>query len=67
LSLIPQRILNSYTVKIESRGSDEVTYKEGDYVVRAVGCELDKSRDCANEMDPWFQQWKRDRQAESKA
>ncbi|MCJ1421031.1 hypothetical protein MMC32_007393 [Xylographa parallela] len=66
LSLIPQRTLNSYTVKIESRGGDEVTYKEGDYVVRAVGCELDKSRDCAKEMDPWFQQWKRDRQAESK-
>ncbi|MCJ1280790.1 hypothetical protein MMC26_000107 [Xylographa opegraphella] len=67
LSLIPQRLLNSYTVKIESRGGDQVTYQEGDYVVRAVGCELDKSRDCAKEMDPWFQQWKKDRQTESKA
>jgi len=66
LSLVPQRTLNSYTVNIESRGGDEVTDREGDFVVRAVGCELDKNRDCAKEMDPWFQQWKRDRQAEIK-
>ena len=51
---------------MESRGGDEVTYKEGDFVVRAVGCELDKGRNCAEEMDPWFQRWKKDRQVELK-
>jgi len=37
---------------------------EGDFVVRAVGCERDKSRNCENEMDLWFKQWKRDVQKE---
>lgn len=64
LSLIPQRILNAYTVNIESRGGGEVTYKEGDFVVRAVGCERDLARNCESEMDPWYQQWKRDVQKE---
>ncbi|MCJ1243932.1 hypothetical protein MMC30_001129 [Trapelia coarctata] len=64
LSLIPQRIINAYTVNIESRGGNEVTYKEGDFVVRAVGCEQDKARNCESEMDPWFQQWRRDVQKE---
>lgn len=64
LSLIPPRIINAYTVYIESRGGSEVTYMEGDFVVRAVGCERDKSRNCENEMDLWFKQWKRDVQKE---
>ena len=60
LALIPQRILNSYSVNIESRGGSEVTYKEGDFVVRAVGCERDRQRNCEAEMDPWWLQWKSD-------
>ena len=64
LSLIPQRIINAYTVNIESRGGGKVTYKDGDFVVRAVGCERDRTRRCEEEMEPWFQQWKRDVQKE---
>ncbi len=64
LSLIPQRILNAYTVNIESRGGGEVTYEEGDFVARAVGCERDAVRNCETEMDPWYRQWKRDVQKE---
>lgn len=33
-------------------------YKEGDFVVRLVGCELDSSRYCEKEFDQYFQQWK---------
>ncbi|MCJ1408047.1 hypothetical protein MMC19_002120 [Ptychographa xylographoides] len=65
LSLIPQRTLNSYTVDIASRGGSEVTYLDGDFVVRAVGCERDPNRNCYEEMDPWYQQWKGDRRSKA--
>ncbi|MCJ1236642.1 hypothetical protein MMC14_004624 [Varicellaria rhodocarpa] len=58
LALIPQRHLNSYSVEIASRGGKEVMYQDGDFIVRAVGCEKDNNRHCDREMDPWYHRWK---------
>ena len=33
-------------------------YKDGEFVVRLVGCELDSSRYCEKEFDMYYQQWK---------
>ncbi|KAL8626465.1 hypothetical protein Q9189_007833 [Teloschistes chrysophthalmus] len=55
LALIPQRALNAYNVDIASRGGRDAMYKDGDFVVRLVGCESDSSggggRDCEREFD----------------
>ncbi len=58
LALVPQNLLNSYGVDIPSRGGKEVMYKEGEFVVRLVGCELDQARYCEKEFDMYYQQWK---------
>jgi mannan polymerase II complex MNN11 subunit len=58
LALVPVRTINSYTVDIASRGGKAVTYQDGDFVVRAVGCERDQNRKCEGEMKPWFLKWK---------
>ena len=58
LSLIPQKILNSYNIQIDSRGGKEVLYQEEDFVARAVGCEKDQNRHCDREIDPLYHQWK---------
>ena len=57
LALVPVRIMNSYTANIATRGGDTVTYREGDFIVRAVGCERDIGRDCEEEMKPWYDNW----------
>ncbi|KAG6986417.1 hypothetical protein G7Y79_00095g101310 [Physcia stellaris] len=58
LALIPQRLLNSYGVDISSRGGKEAMFKDDDFVVRFVGCELDSNRNCEQEMEPYYNQWK---------
>lgn len=58
LALVPQNLINSYGVDIASRGGKEVMYKEGEFVVRLVGCELDSTRYCEKEFDMYYQQWK---------
>ena len=58
LALVPQYLLNSYGVDIQSRGGKDVMYKEGEFVVRLVGCELDQARYCEKEFDMYYQQWK---------
>ncbi|KAI4161761.1 MAG: hypothetical protein LQ342_004593 [Letrouitia transgressa] len=59
LALVPQRVINSYGVEIASRGGKEVMYKDGDLVVRLVGCEGDPNRSCEKEFDVFYNQWKR--------
>lgn len=59
LALIPQRLLNSYNIEVESRGGKGAMYKEDDFVVRFIGCELDSNRNCEKEMDPFYEQWKK--------
>ncbi|KAL8710754.1 MAG: hypothetical protein Q9220_004772 [cf. Caloplaca sp. 1 TL-2023] len=51
LALVPQRLLNSYNVDIASRGGKDAMYKDGDFVVRLVGCDTDANRDCEKEFD----------------
>ncbi|MCJ1278582.1 hypothetical protein MMC21_006399 [Puttea exsequens] len=58
LALVPQNLLNSYGVDIQSRGGRDAMHKEGEFVVRLVGCELDSSRYCEKEFDQYYQQWK---------
>ncbi|MCJ1353171.1 MAG: hypothetical protein MMC33_003156 [Icmadophila ericetorum] len=60
LALVPQRMLNSYSVIVDSRGGKEVTFQLYDFIVRAVGCEKDSSRNCFTELEPWHKQWKAD-------
>lgn len=59
LALIPQRLLNTYSVDIASRGGKNTMYKENDFIVRMVGCELDPERNCEKEADLYYQQWKK--------
>ena len=33
-------------------------FKEDDFVVRLVGCELDENRNCESEMEPYYNLWK---------
>lgn len=58
LALIPQRLINSYSVDIASRGGKKSMYGDDDFVIRLVGCELDKDRNCEREMDHYYQKWK---------
>lgn len=58
LALVPQHLINSYGVDIASRGGKEVMHKEGEFVVRLIGCELDSARYCEKEFDTYYQQWK---------
>ena len=59
LALIPQRTINSYTAEIKTRGGQEVTFQEGNFIARAVGCEKDSNRNCENELDAWYDKWKK--------
>ncbi|KAL8936167.1 MAG: hypothetical protein Q9211_004318 [Gyalolechia sp. 1 TL-2023] len=59
LALVPQRLLNSYNVDIASRGGKDVMYKDGDFVVRLVACELYQNRDCEKEFELYYIKWKR--------
>lgn len=59
LALVPQHLLNSYSVDISSRGGKDVMYKEGEFVTRLVGCELDQNRDCEKEFEPFYEKWRR--------
>lgn len=58
LALIPQRLLNSYSVEIASRGGKDVMYKDGEFVVRLVGCEQDPNRNCEQELEMYYEKWK---------
>lgn len=58
LALIPQRLINSYNVDIASRGGQKTMYADDDFVIRLVGCELDKDRNCEREMEPHYRKWK---------
>jgi len=58
LALIPQKLLNAYSMDISSRGGKDVMYKNGDFLVRLVGCELEASRNCEREFDGYYDEWK---------
>ncbi|KAL8683546.1 MAG: hypothetical protein Q9186_000458 [Xanthomendoza sp. 1 TL-2023] len=54
LALIPQRLLNTYNIDLASRGGKEAMYKDGDFIVRLVGCESDANRNCEKEFDEFY-------------
>lgn len=58
LALVEQRLMNSYGIDISSRGGKEAMFKDDDFVVRFVNCELDNNRNCEKEMEPYYNQWK---------
>ncbi len=58
LALIPPKTINAYYKSIASRGGSSVEYTDGDFVVRAVGCEKDDGRKCEDEITPYYRKWK---------
>ncbi|KAL8697443.1 MAG: hypothetical protein Q9201_007127 [Fulgogasparrea decipioides] len=58
LALIPQRLLNSYNVDIASRGGKDAMYKDGEFIVRLVGCEADPNRNCEKEFEAYYDKLK---------
>ena len=68
LVLVPQRKMNSYNVKITGADEGRVPgdapevdglWQEGDFLVRFVGCEGSAERDCEDEMQPYWERWKK--------
>ncbi|KAL8993630.1 MAG: hypothetical protein Q9169_006205 [Polycauliona sp. 2 TL-2023] len=53
LALLPQNLLNSYNTDIPSRGGAAAIYKDGDFIVRLVGCDTDPNRNCEGEFEEW--------------
>ncbi|KAL2215903.1 alpha-1,6-mannosyltransferase subunit [Thermoascus aurantiacus ATCC 26904] len=58
LALVPQRILSAYS-KDSPGAAVNGTYKEGDFVIRFAGCENDSTRNCEQEMGPYYARWQR--------
>ncbi|KAL2005719.1 hypothetical protein VTN00DRAFT_10212 [Thermoascus crustaceus] len=58
LALVPQRVLSAYS-KDSPGAAVDGTYQEGDFVIRFPGCEIDSTRNCEEEMDPYFARWQR--------
>ncbi|KAL1969517.1 hypothetical protein VTN77DRAFT_8955 [Rasamsonia byssochlamydoides] len=55
LALVPQRIFNSYSQK--SPGAVNGTYHDGDFVIHFAGCDTDPTRNCEQEMQPFYNTW----------
>jgi mannan polymerase II complex MNN11 subunit len=56
LALVPQRIFNSYGPKAPAAAVNG-TYQEGDFVIHFSGCETDATRNCEQEMQPFYNTW----------
>jgi mannan polymerase II complex MNN11 subunit len=62
LVLVPQRVMNSYNIYIGDekgnlREKKERVWQEGDFLVRFLGCEILKERNCEDEMKPYYEKW----------
>lgn len=66
--LVPQREMNSYNVMLSSEPKKEANpakeaerkeglWQEGDLLVRFIGCESSKQRNCEEEMKPYWEKW----------
>ncbi|CZS88033.1 related to alpha-1,2-galactosyltransferase [Rhynchosporium graminicola] len=55
MALVPQRALNAYSK--QEHASAAGTYKDGDFVIRFVGCDA-SGRSCEGEAEPFSKQWK---------
>lgn len=56
MAVVPQRVLNAYS-KDSTGAAIDGTYKEGDLVLRFVGCDSDNQRSCEMEMEPFYKLW----------
>lgn len=56
LALVPQRTINSYS-KDSNGASVDGVYKDGDFVIRFLGCDTDTKRSCEKEMEPYYRLW----------
>ncbi|GKZ19178.1 hypothetical protein AbraIFM66951_008012 [Aspergillus brasiliensis] len=56
LALVPQRTINAYSKDSNGAAVDGV-YKEGDFVIRFLGCDTDTRRSCEKEMEPYYRLW----------
>ncbi|PYI02219.1 hypothetical protein BO78DRAFT_464147 [Aspergillus sclerotiicarbonarius CBS 121057] len=56
LALVPQRIINSYS-KDSSGAAVDGVYKDGDFVIRFLGCDTDTKRSCEKELEPYYRLW----------
>jgi len=58
LALVPQRIMNAYHApSTDHEGSG--LFEEDDFVIRFAGCELNTTRNCEKEMEPYYNKWKK--------
>ncbi|KAJ9222184.1 CAZyme family GT34 [Paecilomyces variotii] len=58
LALVPQRIINAYS-RDSNGATTDGTYKEGDFLIRAMGCDTEVKRNCEQELEPYYSQWQR--------
>ncbi|KAI9931327.1 hypothetical protein ASPWEDRAFT_166723 [Aspergillus wentii DTO 134E9] len=58
LALVPQRIINAYSRDSPGAAVDG-TYKDGDFVIRLLGCDSDPKRSCEKELEPYYNSWAR--------
>jgi mannan polymerase II complex MNN11 subunit len=67
LVLVPQRTMNSYNIKLESKENpegiselqDDGLYQDGDFLVVLKGCADTEERNCEGEMQPYWDTWSR--------
>ena len=59
LALVPQRTINAYSRDSQDAAADG-TYRDGDFVIRFIGCDSDPKRSCETEMDVYYSKWERE-------
>ncbi|KAJ5138799.1 uncharacterized protein N7515_003647 [Penicillium bovifimosum] len=57
-AVVPQRLLASFSSGSPGASLDG-TYEDGDFVVQFRGCDVDNSRDCAREVEPYYKLWEK--------
>lgn len=57
LALVPQRVMNAYH-QLSPGQKGGYVYQDDDFLVRFVGCEVDASRNCEQEMEGYYRKWK---------
>ncbi|RAH43251.1 putative alpha-1,6-mannosyltransferase subunit [Aspergillus brunneoviolaceus CBS 621.78] len=56
LALLPQRTINAYSKDCTAAAANGI-YKDGDLVIRFLGCDTDTKRSCEKEMEPYYRLW----------
>ncbi|PGH27263.1 hypothetical protein AJ80_00973 [Polytolypa hystricis UAMH7299] len=56
LALVPQRVMNAYSVNSKPIGRDGL-YQDNDFIINFAGCEYRGKTNCETEMEPYFAKW----------